>query len=205
MRLYIILLFSITFFACNSDVSSRKSGSTINPKILEPNDSMLRHCIPEKDTLFNDGNFIKYVIIDTFYTLQIQVGAIDTLLSYQFNCSVPRGLVPSLYSYYKSIICLIRGTGQHYREFLICYSDSNKIIVNKYETALAANLADNIVAYQSVDSSQNVYIENIKTGKKKSFVIPSKFSSTNISQAIIKDNKLFLHFSDERGLEFLLR
>lgn len=204
MKQSIFLISSIIFFACNFNAREMKADNN-NQRPLQHSDTSLRQCILEKDTLLDDDNFIKYIIIDTFYTLKIQVGGLDTLLPYRFTCSVPRGLVPSFYSFYRNTICLIRGTGQHYREFTICYNENNHIVINKYETALATSLEKGIVVYQNYDSLQLINVENIRTKEKRTFTIPAKFLSSNISQTIIKSNKLLLKFTDNKEVEFLLR
>jgi hypothetical protein len=201
----ILVIISAMLFSCanNADYNHKNKNITEEGQSGK-NDTSLRKCILERDTLIDSENSIKYVIIDSFYTLKIQVGGLDTLLPYHFNCSVPRGLVPSFYSFYKNIICLIKGAGQHYREFTICYVNDDRIILKKYETALAADLKSDIVIYQSYDNPENIIVENITTENKKIFTIPSRYATLGISNALINKGKLQLKFSDGKVLSLNL-
>lgn len=202
----ILVIISSIFFSCANKVdSSKKNKDNIIKEHLRGNDTSLRKCILEKDTLIDEINSVKYVVVDSFYTLKIQVGGLDTILPYQFNCSVPRGLVPSFHSFYKNTICLIKGAGQHFKVFTICYADSNRIIVKEYETALTTDLRNDIVVYQNYDSPEIVNIEHIRTKSRKVFTIPSRFLSKIVSKATIEKQKLTLKFSDNKEFYFSLR
>jgi hypothetical protein len=128
--------------------------------------------------------------------LKLQVAGFDTLLPYQFNCSVPKGLVPTFYAFYKNIICLIKGAGQNYREFTICYLNDSKLVIKKYETALATDLRSDIVVYQNYSNPENILAEHIKTGSKKTFIIPLKYRKAGIASTLINNGDIELRFSD---------
>lgn len=197
-----IIFAVIILYSCsNSEIRDRET--QVVKESLQDTNSLLRNCIAEKDSFWDTDNFIKYVVIDSFYTVKLQINSIDTLLPYKFNCSTPKVLVPSVSSIYKDKICLIRGSGQHYREFTVSYLSNNKLIMKQYETALAINLKDNLVAYQNIDSTQVVYIEDIVSNKKKSYIIPSSFFSSNLVKANLSRNKLNLLFDNNRKLFFL--
>jgi hypothetical protein len=189
------------FFSCTNGVDNRNKSSSIE-KDIKKNDTSLRKCILEKDTMIDHKNLIKYVIVDSFYTLKIQVGGLDTLLPYQFDCSVPRGLVPSFYSFFKNTVCLIKGTGQHYREFIICYVENNRIIIKHYETALATDLQNDIVVYQNPDTTKKIYVANIKGVSKKIFNLPAVYAGLPITKTTITKNTLSLIFSNDKKVIF---
>lgn len=195
------ILFSIALISCSGNkindvksISKSKADSIGNP---------LKRCILEKDTIFDNGNSIRYVVFDSFYTVQIKLNGEDTLLPYQFNCSVPRGLVPSFHSFYNNIICLIRGYGFNYRAFTICYNDSDQIVIKDYETALATDLRNDIVVYQDTSNSSNIIIQKIHNEQRKIIQIPKSFQNTNVVNTEIKGPKVIINFAD--GKLFLLK
>jgi hypothetical protein len=126
------------------------------------------------------------------------------LLPYRFICSTPGGVVPSVHGIATNKVCLLRGSGQHYREFVVCYLDNNILNLKSFETALASNLENNIVAYQGVDSSEFVYVEDIKTSLKRKYIIPLEYLSSNIFQATLSSKLLILKFADVKELKILL-
>jgi len=167
-------------------------------------DTTLKQCISEKDTTIDNANSVSYVIIDSFYTLKVKVGGLDTLLPYQFNCSVPRGLVPSFHSYFNNTIGLIRGHGFDHREFIVAYVNDNLVTLKQYETALAMDLENDIVVYRDYNHLEKVIVEGIKKEGKKTFIIPSKFATAEISHATITKGTLRLQFSDGNATNFPL-
>lgn len=203
----ILLLFvGALLCSCGNEVnSSRKAKRTATESDIIRSETSLRRCIGETDTLIDFRNSIRYVVVDTFYTIELKVGGLDTLLPYQFNCSVPRGLVPAFHSFYGNIICLIRGHGFDHREFLIGYVDSGQIVLKQYETALAVDLENEIVVYRDYDKPEHVIVERIKGGGRKIFVIPSSVTASGLPTATILRKNLELKFSDGRVINFTLQ
>ena len=127
----------------------------------------------------------------------------DTILDYRFNCSVPRGLIPKLFGYYDHVIYLIRGSGQHYREIVISYINHNNIIIKSYETGLTADFKKKLVVYQSISDFEKIVVEDVKSGRRKQFLIPSKYRDKIIDASLTND-ALKLSFSDGAILRFKL-
>jgi hypothetical protein len=196
------LLFLSGSCANSTQDSAKESASLI--KVENRNDTLLlKECIPQKDTFIDNSNSVRYVIVDSFYTVKVRVGGIDTVLGYQFNCSVPRGLVPVLHSYSKNMIGLIKGSGQHYREFIIIYVNNRRVIIKNYETALATDMGNNIVVYRNEEDQGKIVVENIKNGNKRMFIVPEKYI-TEVPRSSISKGKLRLTFSDDSVFSFSL-
>ena len=128
----------------------------------------------------------------------MKVGGIDTLLNYQFNCHVPRGLVPSLHSYFGNAVCLIRGSGQHYKELVIAYIEGENVVLKKYETALATDLKTYTVIYQNYKKPEEIIVEDIKTASKQVFILPARYVNSNIISTSVKNKKLEISLSNGR-------
>jgi hypothetical protein len=161
-------------------------------------DSLLKKCIPHNDTGLNSNTSIKYIIIDSFFTVKLEINGIDTVLAYRFNCTAPRGLVPVIHSYYRGTLCMLRGGGQHFREFIIAYYDQEKIFIKEYETALATDLVNNFVVYRNYMRQEEIIVENIRTSHKKKLMLPVSYAHQPILDATIKNRKLKLGFSGNK-------
>ena len=154
-----------------------------------------RKCFTEKDTIFNENNYLKYVLIDTFFHAKIRIGGKDTILGYCYDCS--SGLIPDNIEFKNNSICFKIGYGFHYRKYVYLENINNKIIIKNFETALAIDMKRNILAY--LDETDNkIIIENLKNGKKQIF--ESHYSPSFTQYAEIIQNKLKLKFSDGEEL-----
>lgn len=67
------------------------------------------------------------------------------------------------------MVCLVRGFGQHYRQFIISYINENKIIIKYYETALTTDIDKAIVEYKDENRQEEIIVENIRSGSQKTF------------------------------------
>jgi hypothetical protein len=196
INLFVSLL--ILLFSCKEKKEDKdlKTPVVSEKKTAPPIEADIRKCIDNSDTLLDNNTSVKYVVVDTSFTVKLTIDGIDTLLGYRFDCRVPGGLVPELQQSYNNKLCLLRGSGQHYREYLIAYTEKGKINIKYYEIALATDLKNDLVVYQDYDSLTNVVIENFKTGKKKIIVLPDIYSPPFIINSSIKRNILRLEFSD---------
>lgn len=160
-------------------------------------ESDIRKCINHSDTAFGSNNSIKYIVIDSFYTLKIKLNRADTVLDFQFNCSVPYGLVPVLHSYSEHTICLVIGTGQHYREFFILSDYNDSLIINRFETALTTDLKNNKVVYFS---NESLIVEDIKLKSKEEYKIEPIPISKNIQKTNLQSDNVQIIFTDSTKL-----
>ena len=157
---------------------------------------LLKDCIPVNKADHNDSNFVKYIIIDSFYSIELKIGTLDTILAYRFDCTTPRGLVPRLYSNYKDVLCLESGSGRDYREFIIAYLNKSKIVLKRYEIALTENLKRDMIVYRNYNQSAVIVIENFRTNKRRIFKLPAKYESKYIVNATIHRFLIELKFDD---------
>lgn len=158
-----------------------KQGSKTDAEESAAVDSLIERCIPYRDTVLGQGTSVKYVVVDTVYTVKLTINRTDSLLDYRFDCSVPRGLVPSLMASFGDKLCLQRGTGQNYREYLIAYLKDGQMQVKHYEVALAVDLANDVVIFQDYDDLRRIVVENIQTDGKRTVTLPNKYTSTIVS------------------------
>jgi hypothetical protein len=146
-------------------------------------------------------------VVDSFYTFKIELNGIDsTLTGYQFDCSTAPVLVPILYAVSDSAICLRRASGQDYKEFLVAYNESNKLVIKNYETALTTQLNNNLVIYQDEETS-DIVKTNFRTDNTrrislpKQYCLPVRITKANI---LTSSNQLRLEFSNDKKLTIKL-
>lgn len=186
--------------ACANKKEPKKLGS--ETKIFSKVDTSVRACIPYGDTVLDQKNSVGYVVVDSFFTLRVKIDGNDTLLPYRFDCSVTRGLVPSLYAYYKNTICLLRGAGQNFRQFVVCYENKDSIFIKKYETALGVDLKHSIVVYQDFKNPETIYIVNFRNGNKKVVYISMKSPSTRIVETFFLKGVVFFRLDNGKLFRF---
>lgn len=181
--------------SCNNKESRQNKSVISNDSTNAGNKEQLFDCIPA-DTV-SDNFSVKYIKSDSFFSIKVEIGKSDTTLPYQFNCTVPPALIPTIYSSGNNIICLRRGYGQHFREFIVCYSMGDKIQFKEFEIAIDTYLKDDIVIYQNYDTLDQICFQNIKTDSKSVIYIPSKIVARRIYESRIKNRKLEITFSDD--------
>ena len=203
----IMLIFILVLFSCKEKEKKHveNPAKTAKPAEEKKTKEDIRNCIPDDTAIINTGASVRYVVIDSFFAVKLSINSIDTLLDYRFDCSAPSGLVPDLKIFYKDKMCLVRGYGQHYREYVIAYLENGKMMVRFYETALAENIKRDIVVYQNPDSPKNIVIENFKTGNRRIIVLSDNFDSWRIINSDIKNNILQLDFADGKIFKSTIR
>jgi hypothetical protein len=100
------------------------------------------------------------------------------------------------------MFCLIRGSAFDYREFVLVYESEGEIILKNYETALVADLKRNLVVYRNYKQPEKIEVENIKTGKKKVFLVPNEMISAGIPNVFFLKNGISLIYSNGRKFHF---
>lgn len=164
-------------------------------------DSRKWSCIDRKDTLLVNNSYVKYVDLDSVIGIEVCINGISEVLSYGFDCSIPNALVPILHSYSNNRICLKRGQGENFREFIICALKNGKLVNRTYEIALATDLPNNIVVYQNYDTLTQIVIENLETNSKKVLIIPEELITEVIINTKINKHSLLLEFSNGVNLK----
>ncbi len=198
MKIFYLLLI-LLFISCQSP----KEKIIISENTVYSYKTDLSKCIPA-DTLLKNKSSVRYVKSDSSFDVEVQINGKRNLLGFGFDCTAPNGLVPKIYLSNESILCLKRGYGQHYREFIICHLNKDSIEIKEYETALDFNYLTNEVAFQKYDSAEMIYVENVASAKKKAFVLPHNLKYKKILLANLKKQKLFLQFENHQKVEFVL-
>lgn len=197
MRFFISLPLSIfvTLFSCSEN--SNRSAENDSVKYIEnqssigesnrPCDSMdLKNAVSWKDTTCPNGIFVKYPVYKDHYGIKIGKGKTDTLLRYQFDCSVAGIIVPWLEFYDDETIVLARGSGASYWVYLIYTIQKDKIIFNgDYVVPIAIDLKTKRIAYPDTGNGIGdvITVKNFTTGASKSFPLPfmTKYVSAGYS------------------------
>ena len=78
------------------------------------------------------------------------------------------------------------------------------IHIKRYEVALAFDKQNNNVAFQNYDSPDSINIENIKTKKIKTIVLPNDLKYKRIFSATLAKQRLNLKFEDRKTVSFLI-
>lgn len=103
------------------------------------NNNNILNCITARDTIFKNGDYVKYIPIDArHYGIEIKMGSITDTLDYSFGCNVPSTLIPRVL-FQKEYLALSRGAGFHYRSLTLYRPDNQfkKIDAIEFETEKA--------------------------------------------------------------------
>ena len=195
--------FLLAFISCKARKNESHLSNHLN-KIKDVRFKLdLKKCLP-KDTIVNNKISVNYIIQDTSFNVKVQINGTDTLLGFGFDCSAPPGLIPKLYAANENTICFFHGYGQHFREFIICQLNEKLIHIKRYEVALAFDKQNNNVAFQNYDSPDSINIENIKTKKIKTILLPNDLKYKRIFSATLAKQRLNLKFEDRKTVSFLI-
>lgn len=181
----------------SSEIKKEQKSKEVNLTAL----SRDKECIPGDTSIRTVG--VRYINKDSVFQVQVWIDKYDTILPYFFDCIIPFGLVPKLYDASKDIVCLLRGYAQEYRTFIVCYLEKGKIIIKEYETAMFTDLKNDRVVFQEYNDPKKIYVENIRTGYRKIFVIDSRPILSHFHEGRIENNRLIL-FYDKSKIVFSL-
>lgn len=173
MNNFLILL--LLFISCKGNSNKQKKSI-----ISETNQEKLADCIHQKDTLINTNLSISYPVSKDFFGVKIRIGAQDTLLNYQFNCSTPAVLVPVYYKHSSNLLVLKRGQANHFREIIVCSLINDKIIIKRFESERSMDAVYDFVYKLSNTDSFLIVASLTYPSKTKRIKIPQKVSQDSI-------------------------
>jgi len=166
------------------------------------------NCWSSFDTILKNGDYIKYIKIDTTVDIQVKINDKVTYLGWNLECSMPDGLVPTIYSHKDNLILLIRGFSNTYREVIVCEYISDSIYINRFETELSfegdSDKSDKVV-YKLMADNSKLYIsdrlpDNNNDYKTKIITLPKRFVTQTIDKAEVSNNNITLNFTDKTNL-----
>ncbi|MBX7225374.1 MAG: hypothetical protein K1X55_05045 [Chitinophagales bacterium] len=153
------------------------------------------------DTIFDDGDAVKYVLIDSFYHIYVKIGEKTFKIEENF-VNIDGYITPKFYYKFPSTILLERGHGFNYRSLFVCGNTG----INEYVTYKTNESEYDFFVYKT-DSKPNkiLFIGNVKDSIfHKEINLPAKLSKFNIEEATIYPEKVFLKFKELHEFEIPL-
>jgi len=180
MQLKIIFISIILFSCCTEEVKKHDMNvaevtfELKNTEITKTEkQKAVAECISKSDTTFSNGDYVKYVVIDsTYYGIELSLGGNDKLLGYKFDCFIPSSAVPTTIDHFGNRIVMSSGSGQQNSSYLYLYSYGGQIRQRRYIEAVAVNLMANLIAYIPSPNLEIIIVENLLSERKEVFKIP---------------------------------
>lgn len=155
-------------------------------------------CLGRNDTTFHNNDYIKYVALgDSAYDLKVRIGNTEAMLGFSFTCNMPRGLVPVILEHRNGQVVLIRGTGQHYREVLVCSQIAGAIRMKGYETTVVEPSKYD-AAYCNSNDSANIVAVDLLNEKSTKMRMPSRNVKSIKLFEIYKDSIVVVDYDNQR-------
>lgn len=194
-----LLLAVILFISC--DKKQEKGNSVIQPiSISEKNSPKIdiHECTTAKDTLFTDGDWIKYIQLEkNTYGIEVRFkGITDTLDGYVFNCNAVNSLIPKILRKDKDLI-LTQGQGFTYRNTIVCRKESYKLLFSQFESD---RTHQDSYDYLVFETNGKFCFYNRKDNKEFYKNIPAEFNGIKVTSSEIYNNKIVVHFENKKTL-----
>ncbi|MDQ6528084.1 hypothetical protein [Flavobacterium sp. LHD-85] len=199
-----ILILCVLFFNCqkNGQLQQRKGrNSTIQNEHLSK--EVFFKCTTAKDTIFKNGDYIRFIPVNKSYGIEIKMnGIVDTLDNYLFDCDSYNGMIPKLL-FKTDYIALGQGSSTNYRYLIICNlnNELGKIDVSKFETEIVENPEKEILFFKR---NHDVFLFNKKSRKLFFAKLPSKFYNLKVQKFELYKSKAIIIFEQGDSLTYKL-
>ncbi|MGC4040508.1 MAG: hypothetical protein QM710_06940 [Flavobacterium sp.] len=159
----------------------------------------IHDCTSARDTIFKDGDWIKYVYLkDGGYGVQIKLGKTTDTLDYVFDCREINGLIPKIFKKGNDYLILSRGSGFTYRDILVCDKKNDSIVISEFESNRAHSEAADYFVYKRND---RLYCYDRFNDKEFNQVIPGKYKGLKIIDSEIYEKEIIVHFENGKKLK----
>jgi len=185
----IILCLLIILAACSEE---QKKLSDIKPNVTVLDTTEL-DCNKNVDTTFALGR-LKSLFRNGEMRVAVSFRNVDTVLPYSFNCETPNGLIPRLFDYDDTTVCLIRGYGQHFRELDILKFKKQSLQIKNFENFIALDLQNALVICRGEDNRNQIVFDYFNTDVIKTVPIPDYYIDKEVLKGIIKGHVLMMKF-----------
>lgn len=194
-----LLLAVILFVSC--DKKPEKRNSVIQPTSLSKKNRSkinIHECTTAKDTVFTDGDWIKYIQLkENTYGIEVRFkGITDTLDDYVFNCNEINALIPKIFRKDKDLI-LTQGQGFTYRNTIVCRKESDKLLFSQFESD---RTHQDSYDYLVFETNGKFCFYNREDDKEFYKNIPPEFNGIKVTSSEIYNNKIIVHFENKKTL-----
>lgn len=199
-----ILILCVLLFNCqkNGQLQQRKDrNSSIQNEHLSK--EAFFKCTTAKDTIFKNGDYIRFIPVNKSYGIEIKMnGIVDTLDNYAFDCNSNNGMIPKLL-FKTDYIAMGQGSSTNYRYVIICNlnNELSKIDVSKFETEIVENTEKEILFFKK---NHNACMFNKNNGKLFFIKLPSKFFNLEVQKFELYKNKVIIIFVQGDSLSYKL-
>ena len=196
----VVLILSIVLGSCHRETAeTQQVESEKKSKVIEndpPND---QNCVT--DTIFDNGDFVKYVWSESGYDVLVSIDNADKLIEIKLDCRY-ENIIPKLFDRKSGTLCLSRGQGFHYREMIICSRDDDGIQVKMYGSAISTepNAMDAFVFIED----QKVVLLNRENWSRFYYELPVESRNLDVEIAEVKEDYLVMEFADRSKNEWAI-
>lgn len=200
-----ILILCILLFNCkrNDQLQQSKDEKSAIKKEHLSKEAFFK-CTTAKDTVFKNGDYIRFIPISKSYGIEVKMnGIVDTLDNYSFDCSSNNGMIPKLLFKTDYYIALGQGSSINYRYVIVCDLNNGlgKIDVSKFETEMIENLGNEIFFLKK---GHNVFLFNKKNRELFFAKLPSEFFNLKVQKFELYKNKVTIVFEQGDSLTYKL-
>ncbi|WP_188767941.1 hypothetical protein [Emticicia aquatilis] len=126
--------------------------------------NVLKSCLPRDTINEKMGFFVKYILSDSTYNIQVKIKNKTKYLGYQFDCNVPLSIVPYYEWSNNNILSLRRSCGTFCSINLFFQIKNNELYEFEKQNVLCYDKDRSLIAYILDDT---IVIENLMNGQKK--------------------------------------
>ena len=188
-----ILFFSVIFLLFHNCKENRVDKYNEKQNSIISKDDFHK-CTKTKDTIFSNGNYIKYIPInDTNYSIEIKLNKVIDTLDFCLNCKTQSGMLPKLILE-SDWMCFLQGSTS-YRYLTLCKLDkeNKNIDISKFETARSTSAT--IDGFVFIDEN-NLFFYDLEKAKLLSRKLSDKSLKIKYSELSGGNNILI---EDEQG------
>lgn len=177
----------------------------------------LSDCIYKGDTTLANGNSVKYINMDSFYTIKISINGYDTLLDYKFDCNTAYKNVPRYFFYSENSLFLTTNTSPNYRHLVACELVNGHFFINHYMTERPEISDKDFCAYKIISDKSKLYatgIFNLQNNYRRSgklnkstlhFSLPETYQNYLIDHSEIHDKSISVYFTNNKKLDIPIK
>lgn len=200
---YSIILICLFLFNCQKNDQLQQNKNKIIKNEILSKEAFFK-CTTAKDTIFENGDYIKFIPINTNknYSIEIRMHRIIDTLDYSFDCNSYNGMIPKLL-FKTDYAVLSQGSGFNYRYLIICNlnNELRKIDVSKFETEIVENSGKEILFFKK---DYNIFLFSKKNRELFFRKLPSKFFNFKIKKFELYRDRVIIIFEQGDSLTYKL-
>lgn len=174
-------------------------------------------CMYAGDTVLANGTSVKYINLDSFYTIKVGINGHDTVLAYKFDCSTPYRYIPKYFFYSGSSLFLSTSTSPNYRHLVVCELANDHFVINQFMTERPDNSDKDFFVYKINSDVSKLYATGIfnsvakynEVGKSntstRSFSLPQPYQHYLIDHSEINEKEILVYFTNNKSISIPIK